>query len=238
MVNQKKNFYVSLLITHAALAASLETPPCAPARHITNCSTLTLEKVDNLATMKNAIKNYRASGAWRKSNECLVKKAKKVLSTYIPVGDKKLAVIFDIDDTLLSTWDINIINDFGYIRDVNHAWEMEGKAPAIEPMLDLFNFLKTGGFTLFAITGREEYQRAATIKNLYKVGFRGWKELFFKPAEYVGLPACVYKSKFRGQIAAQGYTIIASFGDQFSDASGTNQAIHNFKLSNPMYLVP
>ncbi len=230
----------TLLIVHSSpkTARDHAQTACGTPSHVIHCSTLILHEVDNLDTVKTAIKKYYYSGTWHKSYECLANKAKTILERYMPVCDKKLAVIFDIDDTLLSTWEINLLNDFGYIKNRNRSWEMEAKAPAIKPMLALYNFARENGFAVFLITGREEHQRKATIKNLHNAGFSGWKELYLKPHEYVGLPACMYKSRYREAIENMGYTIVANFGDQVSDMAGAAQAKHNFKVSNPVYRIP
>lgn len=35
----------------------------------------------------------------------------------------------------------------------------------------------------------------------------------------------------------QGYEIVASFGDQWSDLAGTSAAVASFKLPNPFYYI-
>jgi hypothetical protein len=46
-----------------------------------------------------------------------------------------------------------------------------------------------------------------------------------------------YKSQTRKHVASQGYRIIASFGDQFSDPIG-GRAERTVKLPNPTYYLP
>lgn len=237
-MKQSHFLYFGALFTIHLYASCPAPAICMPPTKVVYCDALILKEVDNLDTVKQAIKTYYYSGNWQNSTKCVTKKAKEILNKYLPIADKKLAVVFDIDDTLLSTFEINLLNDFGYIKSRNRAWEQKAEAPPIEPMLDLYNFLIDSGFAVFLLTGREEFQRAATIKNLSKAGFKKWKGLYLKPPEYVGLPACMYKSNFREHIVSLGYTIVASFGDQLSDMSGTAQAAHNFKLSNPMYRIP
>ena len=53
-------------------------------------------------------------------------------------------------------------------------------------------------------------------------------------------PTCTtieYKSGTRAHIASEGYTIMADFGDQYSDLLGGN-AGHQVKIPNPMYYIP
>jgi hypothetical protein len=47
-----------------------------------------------------------------------------------------------------------------------------------------------------------------------------------------------YKSSERRRIVAQGYTIMLSVGDQWSDLLGDPQAEVSVKLPNPFYFLP
>ena len=46
-----------------------------------------------------------------------------------------------------------------------------------------------------------------------------------------------YKSGARAAIEDQGYKILASVGDQYSDLAGGHEAVA-FKLPNPFYFLP
>ena len=70
--------------------------------------------------------------------------------------------------------------------------------------------------------------------------------LFLKPStppsylHCVNAPTCTtieYKSGTRPHIAGEGYSIIADFGDQYSDLLGGN-AGHQVKIPSPMYYIP
>jgi predicted secreted acid phosphatase len=50
--------------------------------------------------------------------------------------------------------------------------------------------------------------------------------------------AVVYKSSERRKIVEQGYTIIMSIGDQWSDLDGEPRAEVSVKLPNPFYFIP
>jgi hypothetical protein len=43
-------------------------------------------------------------------------------------------------------------------------------APVIEPTLKLFNAARAKGVSVFFITGRDESERAAAIRNLHRAG--------------------------------------------------------------------
>jgi len=84
--------------------------------------------------------------------------------------------------------------------------------------------------------------------NLVSAGYTKSQDghLFLKPAtppsylHCANAPTCTtieYKSGTRAHIASEGYTIMADFGDQYSDLLGGN-AGHQVKIPNPMYYIP
>jgi hypothetical protein len=59
-------------------------------------------------------------------------------------------------------------------------WMKEMKAPALEPLLLLYNQLKLRGVKIFIITGRSEYLRDAMAQNLVHAGYMGWTDLIMR----------------------------------------------------------
>ncbi len=162
----------------------------------------------------------------------------------------KPALVLDIDETSLSNWRVMLANDFGYIADGpcligghgacgQGAWELRAEAAPIGPTLDLFNAARAKGVAVFFITGRTDdpAKRAATARNLRRAGYHGWAGLVMRTTNERALSAQVYKTRRRAGIAAEGYSIIASVGDQDSDLDG-GYAERTFKLPNPFYYVP
>ncbi len=150
---------------------------------------------------------------------------------------KKLAAIFDIDETSLSNYSAMVKMDFGGTpKDIANQ-EQLASDPAILDTLKLYNLTKEKGVSLFFVTGRREYQRQTTIKNLQLAGYQGWKQLFMKPNNYHQNSIISYKSGAREKIKAQGYGIILNIGDQESDLKG-GYADKTFKLPNPYYFIP
>ncbi len=88
---------------------------------------------------------------------------------------------------------------------------------------------------MFFVTGRQESQRAATIKNLNEVGYSGWADLIMQP-DGNKPPASVFKPRDRQVIVDKGYRIILNIGDQASDLAGCC-AERVFKVPNPFYLL-
>lgn len=89
---------------------------------------------------------------------------------------------------------------------------------------------------MFFITGRREATRQVTTENLTREGYSGWAELVLKPAASTQTTVA-HKSGARAAIEQQGYRIIASVGDQYSDLAGGHEDIA-FKLPNPFYFLP
>lgn len=204
---------------------------------LVDCANLTPEP-KNLSLLKHEIEAYHDSGAWEKSIACVMQDAKVVLQKYIPVGKERLAVIFDIDETMLSNWYFLTKMGYGYDHDLNKNWEFSAKSTAIKPVQDLYDFAKDNGFAIFFITGRRENQRESTARNLNKFGIDGWTGLYFKPMNYNGARAKDFKALWRAKIQNCGYTIVANIGDQESDLVGCPEALHNFKIPNPAYMIP
>jgi predicted secreted acid phosphatase len=148
---------------------------------------------------------------------------------------KKLAVVFDIDETVLS--------NFSAIKADNYKFGPKSQAEAtdeigeaIEPSLDLFNLAKKKGYSIFLITGRREDVRDHTASNLAREGFTGYKQLILRPVGGGGTTVD-YKAGERAKIEHQGYKIVANVGDQYSDLAGGHSQVV-FKLPNPFYFLP
>jgi len=165
---------------------------------------------------------------------------------HVKPGEKP-AVVFDIDDTLVNTYDYTLSAQFGYDPTENAVWVNNAAFPAVFGMPKVVAAARHDGFSTFFITGRPEAQRSATVANLKQDGYGTVSDshLFLKPTTppaYLNCPSTgcstiQYKSGTRAHLAAGGYTIVADFGDQFSDLLG-GHAGHQVKLPNPMYYLP
>jgi predicted secreted acid phosphatase len=163
-------------------------------------------------------------------------------------GPGKPAVVFDIDDTLLNTYDYEIAEQFGYTSASNAVWINAAAFPAVFYMPQLVSFAYSHGYSVFYITGRPQSQTAATIKDLTSAGYAAPQpgHLFLKPAAPPSYLHCAnpsdcttteYKSGTRKYISSLGYSIVADFGDQYSDLIG-GDAGHQVKIPDPMYYIP
>ncbi len=163
-------------------------------------------------------------------------------------GKGKPALVFDIDDTLLNTYDYTLAHQFGFDSASNQVWIDDAAFPAVFYMPQLLSSAAKQGYSIFYITGRPQSQTAATVKDLTSAGYAAPApgHLFLKPSSppsylhCAAAPACTtteYKSGTRMHISSLGYTVVADFGDQYSDLLG-GDAGHQVKLPNPMYYLP
>jgi predicted secreted acid phosphatase len=163
-------------------------------------------------------------------------------------GHGKPAVVFDIDDTLLNTYDYEVAEQFGYTSASNAVWINAAAFPAVFGMPQLVSYASSHGYSVFYITGRPQSQTAATIKDLTTAGYAAPQagHLFLKPptappylhcADPAACTTTEYKSGTRKYISSKGYSIVADFGDQYSDLVG-GDAGHQVKIPDPMYYIP
>ena len=110
-------------------------------------------------------------------------------------------------------------------------------APAIKPTLDLYNTAKKLDIKVFFVTGRAESLRNQTKKNLIRAGFTHWNGLYMRPETYDKDSIIPFKSTARASIIYQGYKVIATVGDQYSDIKG-GHVEKGYKLPNPFYYLP
>jgi len=148
---------------------------------------------------------------------------------------RKQAIVFDVDETVLSNYSAIVADGFVY-GPKSQAEAVDEIGVAIKPSLDLYNLARSKGITVFFITGRPEAQRAPTEDNLKREGFTDYQQAILKPAGFTGTTVA-YKSGARAAIEQQGYHIVASVGDQYSDLAGGHED-RAFKLPNPFYYLP
>jgi predicted secreted acid phosphatase len=178
---------------------------------------------------------------------------------------KTKAILLDVDDTSLATWNYEIFSNWAFNPATNGTFVTEQRFPAVPGMVDLAKTAEREGYAIFFLTGRGVAQEAATLGNLTEDGIgvdagypkptglpNGEDGLFTKPpvADYPAYlkTACAsdpngacttihYKSATRAHIESLGFDIVANFGDQFSDLKG-GFADRTFKLPNPNYYLP
>jgi phosphoglycolate phosphatase-like HAD superfamily hydrolase len=162
-------------------------------------------------------------------------------------GERRPAIVLDVDDTSLVTYNYEIWADYSYDPETNGAFVEAGVFPAVPGMVALVDAARERGVKVFWLTGRPGTQERATIDNLREQGFTGvWRSSVFtedyqrSPWLKGCAPECEtvqYKSRTRRHIEKLGYRVVATVGDQYSDLEGgtTGRA---FKVPNPMYYLP
>ncbi|HEX4156212.1 MAG TPA: HAD family acid phosphatase [Acidobacteriaceae bacterium] len=161
---------------------------------------------------------------------------------------ERLAIVFDIDETVLSKFCQMPVENYGYLQKMDDEWTLSAQGLPIPGALRLFNEAKADGVAVFFITGRpgvpradavhpREDQTEATERNLEAAGFHGWAGLALKNHDENGMKVIPYKSLERKKIEDKGYRIVMSVGDQWSDLEGAPQAEVSVKLPNPFYFI-
>jgi predicted secreted acid phosphatase len=196
----------------------------------------TSQEPENHALVVERLMRYHDYGEYDRQIQNVTDSAREYLDGVVksaPAQDK-LAAVFDIDETSLSNWDA--MAGCGFCAySVERKLYSEDHDTAIAPVLLLYNFAKAKGVKLFFVTGRQEAERAITIKNLNEVGYSDWTDLIMQ-ADGNKLPAGVFKPKDRQAIVDKGYRIVLNIGDQNSDLAGCCSE-RVFKLPNPFYLL-
>ncbi|KAL3507537.1 hypothetical protein ACH5RR_032919 [Cinchona calisaya] len=114
-------------------------------------------------------------------------------------------------------------------------WMNQGKAPALQHSLKLFNELKDLGVQIILVSSRMEHLRSATVDNIVNEGFFGWTSLILRGSDDACKDIQRYKYDVRKQLISDGYRIWGILGDQWSSIEGLPSAKRTFKLPNPLY---
>ncbi|KAJ4832759.1 hypothetical protein Tsubulata_019803 [Turnera subulata] len=186
------------------------------------------------------VKGYVTGEHYVSDSEVVAANSLDFAKTVKLAGDGKDAWVFDIDETLLSNLPYYAVHGYGseaFDEVAFDEWVESAKAPAIPASLNLYKELKQMGFAIFLLTGRGEYQRNCTSRNLLFAGFSDWERLILRGPSDQGKPATLYKSEKRAELIDGGYRIHGSSGDQWSDLLGLAVAERSFKLPNPMYYI-
>lgn len=163
-------------------------------------------------------------------------------------GKAKPAIVLDIDDTTLLTYNYELQVGFHFTPESQDKYLESTDMDPVFGMNRLVEWAHDKGAEVFFLTGRKEAQRDWSVRNLKNVGYGvtlDRRHVYLKDTEHppAYLPCgatCTtveYKSGTRKHIESLGYRIVANFGDQYSDLSG-GAGQRTFKLPNPMYFLP
>ncbi len=174
---------------------------------------------------------YRDSGEWGADAQTAVQRARRTVERHLV--DPRPAIVLDVDDTALSTYGCMKAADFDR-GDAGCALRRD--LPAVRSTRRLFRYARSHGVAVFFVTGRREAQRAGTVANLRRAGYRGYRALRMRPDEQPARRRDGWKARTRRAIRRRGYRIVVNVGDQRSDLDG-GHALRRIKLPNPMYLI-
>ena len=236
------------------------------------------DQVTNVDVLRQQIANYYGdpgktgtfdptSSNYAREAEGVAKDGANWLGAHAPKSEsEKKAIVLDVDDTTLATWNYEIFSNWAFNPTTNATFVTEERFPAVPGMVQMVTQAANDGYAIFFLTGRPATQEGATLGNLTpsdNVGLNagypapttlssGEDGLFTKP-DVIDYPdylqaACAgdpggkcttihYKSATRAHIESLGYDIVGNFGDQFSDLIG-GFADKTFKLPNPNYFLP
>jgi len=192
----------------------------------------------NIQQARAAVEAYHANGQYLHDIKVIINDLRKHIEETL-ASDKytKPAIVFDIDETLLSNYQAEKEMGFNFSPRYWRYWVNMSKAPAIEPVKILYDFAVSKELTVFIITGRKVSVRQQTVRNLKQEGYSHWTNLFFREKWDEKKTAQQYKTAIRKQLSEQDeYQIIANLGDQESDLAG-GYAVRTFKLPNYMYII-
>jgi acid phosphatase len=191
----------------------------------------------NLDLRKRELRGYHDTGAYQREIADVVTQVRAWVEQRVAQRKpgERLAMVFDLDETLISNWPFMIREDFGGSDAAWDAWYESAEAPAIPAVRDLFRFVRERGIEAIIVTGRNERWRAVTVKNLRAIGCAEETRVVFRPNDSQG-PVAAYKTAERKRLVDEGWTIVANIGDQQSDLAN-GFAERTFKLPNPFYLL-
>jgi acid phosphatase len=201
------------------------------------------ERIPNLDPFKAQLKQYHECtckcGCYGRDLNLQAERAVAFLDRRAAhnAAARKLALVFDIDETTLSNYPEMLKNDFEFNSKAFDDWVNSASAAAIPGTLNIYKEARRLGVTVFFLTGRAESEREATERNLHAQGFDTWQELILRSADEANSTALQYKSAERAKIVAQGYRIILNVGDQWSDLQGKPEAEYSVKYPNPYYFI-
>jgi acid phosphatase len=198
----------------------------------------------NMGTLKGILIHYHdctgGYGCYADDLRAQTDRAQAALAARVKARkpNEKLAIVFDIDETVLSNWTELAKLGLGFYQPLEDEWERSEKAEAIPGSVAVYKQAVASGVTVFFITGRPDAMREVTAANLRDQGMSEWKALVLRSKEEQDETAVIYKSSERRKIVERGYTIIMSIGDQWSDLDGEPRAETSVKLPNPFYFIP
>jgi 5'-nucleotidase (lipoprotein e(P4) family) len=142
--------------------------------------------------------------------------ARMRLDQYPPSSNKPLAIITDIDETILDNSPYAVhqaLLGHDYDQSSWYEWTVKGAADTVPGAPSFFKYAASKNVTIFYITNRDERERAGTLKNLEKYN------LPFADSAHLILRQNASSKETRRQVVASSYEIALLLGDNLADFS-------------------
>jgi len=195
----------------------------------------------NLYDAKQAVIAYADSGDYDRDLRAAAAKAQAWIAQRVArkTPGERLAVVFDVDETVISNLPHMREMDFGYVAIPWSDWVKDAAGPALAPVREVYDECRRLGVAVVFITGRKDLRdRAGTERNLRAQGMGEYARLILAQPSEDGLGTAERKARSRASLEQNdGYRVIASIGDQLTDLQG-GHAERVFKLPNPFYTIP
>lgn len=201
----RKNFWAICLLAAAS---------CSPVQKSSNTSATSALVVDgklwsSLFQQKAAEYNALCYQAYNIAKQ-------RIDESIAAKGSKPLAVITDIDETVLDNSPYAVHNALlgkDYETATWYEWTATESATPLSGSLDFFNYAASKGVTIFYLTNRDEKERTGTLNNLKKYNYP------FSDNEHLILRQTTSSKESRRQAVADKFDIILLIGDNLSDFS-------------------
>ena len=194
----------------------------------------------SLKTAKAQVAAFYESGQFTRQAEAVATQAREWISQALAQpSERKAAVVFGLDDTLLSNYARLKSRDFARPDVLAGSLNLpkallSSPLPATPAMQDLFAYARDHGAVVFIVADRPESERQEVVENLYKAGYAGWAGLLLLPPGEERAPLSEVKAKLRAFIEERGLRIVANVGCKDEDLAG-GHAERTFRLPNPLY---
>ncbi len=205
---------------------------------LAGCAASSREPRPNVTLLQWECIAWHDSGGYARAFERAARPARQTLEHYLS-GEtpQNFAIVFDIDETLLSNWSYLQAQQFALSPETFAAWQRHAPGVALGPTRDIYTRAHAYRIPIFLITGRPERLRETTRRELESAGYWGWSGLFMKPDDYREASISPFKSGVRKMLTEKGYDLVLNVGDQESDLEG-GYARRHVKLPNPFYYIP
>lgn len=138
------------------------------------------------------------------------------LDQYKPVSGKPLAIVTDIDETVLdnSSYEVSrAMQGKAYDQASWYEWTSKAMADTVPGAASFLKYAASKGVTVFYITNRDEKERAGTLKNLKKFNFPNADDAHFIPRQNTS------SKESRRQAVYATHDIVMMLGDNLADFS-------------------